>query len=90
MSAEITTFSLSIRTHYYAVISTDVYFRRIQQSTAMLNFFDATKFKLDRTLNTIDGSMSKPSHLFEKNIEENVDKQVCDNIVVEMFLLWLS
>jgi len=49
--------------------------RRISQSTAMLNFFDATKFKLDRTLNTIDGSMSKPSHLFEKNIEENVDKQ---------------
>ena len=42
----------------------------------MLNFLDVIRFKLNRTLATIEGSSSKPSHVFEKSIEETTDRQV--------------
>jgi len=41
----------------------------------MLNFLDVIRFKLNRTLATIEGSSSKPSHVFEKSIEETTDRQ---------------
>lgn len=48
---------------------------RVLQSTSMLNFLDVIRFKLNRTLATIEGSSSKPSHVFEKSIEETTDRQ---------------
>jgi len=48
---------------------------KLLQSTATLNYLDVIRFKLNKTLATIDGSSSKPTHLFEKNVEEVTDRQ---------------
>jgi len=48
---------------------------KLLQSTATLNYLDVIRFKLNKTLATIDGSSSKPTHLFEKSVEEVTDRQ---------------